>query len=165
MKVINIHKRTINQPKAEITALFKTLATKNDKILATDKWFAMKLDNGKKKGSKGGHGPIRYTVQKYIEDQFIQFEFTKPNGFNGIHKFEITELTKNKTELKHTIDMHTTGTGVFAWAIAIHWLHDAYIEDAFDKVENYFLSKKKKTEWSIWVKILRQVLKPRKKRN
>lgn len=164
MKVINIHTRIINQPKEEITALFESLASKNDKMLATDKWPPMRLNDGKQKGSKGGHGAIRYTVQKYIADELIQFEFTRPKGFNGIHKFEITELAKNKTELKHTIDMYTTGTGIFAWSIAIHWLHDAYIEDAFDKVENYFLSKKKKTEWSIWVKILRQVLKPSKKR-
>ena len=165
MKVINIHKRIIHQPKENIAVLFATLATQNDEMLATDKWHPMKLDNGKKKGSKGGHSPIRYTVQEYIVGEFIQFKFSKPEGFNGIHKFEITELAKNRTELKHTIDTNTTGTGVLAWSVAIHWLHNAYIEDAFDKVENHFLNKKKKTEWSIWVKILRQVLKPRKNRN
>jgi len=161
--VINIHKRIINQPKEKVSELFRTLATKNDKILATDKWSPMKLNNGKKEGSKGGHGPIRYTVQKYIPEEYIEFEFTQPKGFNGIHKFEIIELEKNKTEIKHSIEMNTTRTALFIWSIAIHWLHNAYMEDAFDKVENHFLTEKKKTEWSLWVKILRRILKPKRK--
>lgn len=60
MKVINIHKREIRQPKSELTKLFNTLATDNDVILATDKWSPMKLDNGLQVGSRGGHGPIKY---------------------------------------------------------------------------------------------------------
>lgn len=162
MRVINIHKRIINQPKEKVSELLRTLSTENDKIIPTDKWSAMKLNEGLKEGSKGGHGPIRYTVQKYNPDELIQFEFTKPKGFNGIHRFEITELENDKTELKHTIEMNTTGTGILTWSIAIRWLHDAFMEDAFDKVENHFLTEKKKTEWNIWVKVLRRILKPKK---
>jgi len=61
--------------------------------------------------------------------------------------------------------MNTTGTAIFIWSIAIHWLHNAFIEDAFDKVENRFLTEKKETEWSLWVKILRRILKPKKIKN
>lgn len=39
--------------------------------------------------------------------------------------------------------MTTTGSASLKWAIAIRWLHDAYIEDAFDKVENQFIKDKK----------------------
>ena len=162
MKVINIHTRNINQPKTKIAELFKTLSSKNDMILATDKWFPMILDNGLKIGSKGGHGPIRYTVQDYQPKKLVQFKFTKPDGFNGFHQFEITELENNMTELKHIIDMNTTIRASFLWFIAIRWLHDAYIEDAFDKVENNFVTVKKVSKWNIWVKFLRNVLKPRK---
>jgi hypothetical protein len=59
--------------------------------------------------------------------------------------------------------MNTTGSATLKWAIAIRWLHDAYIEDAFDKVENYSASEKKISEWSGWVKLLRMILKPRRK--
>ncbi|MCF6348922.1 MAG: hypothetical protein L3J20_11585 [Flavobacteriaceae bacterium] len=52
--------------------------------------------------------------------------------------------------------------GYIKIAIAIHWLHNAFMEDAFDKVENHFLTEKKETEWSIWVKILRRILKLKK---
>jgi hypothetical protein len=78
-----------------IAALFKTLASKNDKILATDKWPPMILDNGLQVGSKGGHGPIKYTVQEFKPDEFIQFAFTRPKGFNGFHKFEMTRLNEH----------------------------------------------------------------------
>lgn len=56
MRVLNIHTRTINQPKDKMAELFKTLASKNDKILATDKWPPMILDNGLQVGSKGPLG-------------------------------------------------------------------------------------------------------------
>lgn len=163
MKVVNIHKRNIHQPKIIIVELFKTLSSKNDMMLATDKWSPMVLDKGLEMGSKGGHGPIKYIVQAYKPGDFIQFDFTQPKGFNGFHKFEITELDNEVSELKHIIEMNTTGLATLKWITAIRWLHDAYIEDAFDKVENHFTTEKKISEWSIWVKLLRKVLKPKRK--
>ncbi len=143
MKVINKHKRTISQPIQKIALLFKTLAT--------DKWPPMKLDKGLQEGSKGGHGPIRYHVIDYQEGKSIKFQFDRPLGFDGYHKFELTSLEADVTELTHTIDMTTAGFGTIKWLFAIRWLHDAYIEDAFDKVENYFTTVKKKSEWRWWV--------------
>ncbi|WP_186434942.1 hypothetical protein [Gillisia sp. Hel_I_86] len=69
--------------------LLETLATENDKIWPTEKWPAMKFKNGIRTGANGGHGPIRYSVEKYEPNEIIQFRFSKPEGFNGIHKFEI----------------------------------------------------------------------------
>lgn len=162
MKVINIHKREIEQPKIEIAKLFNTLATDNDMMLATDKWPPMKLDKGLNIGSKGGHGPIRYFVTEYQPEKSITFQFDL-TGFNGYHRFDIKELGANKTELSHIIDMTTTGSATLKWALAIRWLHDAYIEDAFDKVENHFTVDKKTSEWSLWVSVLRKIMKPKRK--
>ena len=99
MKVLNIHKRTINQPKDKVTELLKTLSTENDRIWPKEKWPEMKFKEGIQIGAKGGHGPIRYSTEKYNPNEIIQFRFSKPNGFNGIHKFEIKELDKEKTDL------------------------------------------------------------------
>ena len=159
MKVLNIHRRVINQPKEKIAELLDTLASKNDQMLATDKWPPMKLDNGLQVDSKGGHGLIRYTVQAYHQGELIEFKFSKPEGFIGIHKFEITELGNNKTEIKHIIDMTTSGKATLMWSLAIRWLHDAYIEDAFDKVENHFSTVNEAYKWNIWVRFLRWQLK------
>ncbi|WP_462219280.1 hypothetical protein [Ferruginibacter sp.] len=162
MKVLNIHNREITQPKSEVAKLFKTLATENDLMLATEKWSPMKLDKGLQIGSKGGHGPLKYFVTDYQKDNSITFQFDL-TGFNGFHKFELLVSEANKTKLKHTIDMTTTGLATLKWALAIRWLHDAYIEDAFDKVENYFTKDKKSSEWSWWVERLRKIMKPKRK--
>ena len=159
MKVINIHKRIINQSKTKVSDLLETLSAKEDKIWPFEKWPKLMLKIGLKEGSSGGHGPIRYTVIKYIPNKLIQFEFSKPKGFNGSHRFEITELDMDKAEIKHTIEMNTSGIGLLTWAIAVRWLHNALIEDAFDKVENQFSNNSKKTEWNFRVKFLRKILK------
>lgn len=158
MKVLNIHKRTINQPKDKVAELLKTLSTENDRIWPKEKWPEMKFKEGIKIGAKGGHGPIRYSVEKYNPNELIQFRFSKPNGFNGIHKFEITELSDQKTEIKHTIDMNTEGKGTLIWFFAICSLHNALIEDGFDKLENNFFDNRKSTKWNIWVKFLRKYM-------
>ena len=165
MKIINIHKRVVDRPKEKIGELLDTLSSKNDRIWPAGKWPPMRLKAGLQEGSAGGHGPIRYNVQKYQPGELIQFEFTNPKGFQGIHRFEITALTDRQTELKHIIDMNASGTDLLSWSVAIRWLHDALIEDAFDKVENYFSEEKKKTEWSFWVKLLRKVLGPKKSKS
>lgn len=156
MKVLNIHKRIIHQPKTKVVELIKTLSTENDKIWPKEKWPAMKFKEGIKTGAKGGHGPIRYSVEKYNPNEVIQFRFSKPYGFNGIHKFEVTELAEEKTEIKHTIDMKTVGKGTLTWVLAIRSLHNALIEDGFDKIENHFSENQKSKEWNFWVKFLRK---------
>lgn len=162
MKVINIHKRVMQQPKTEIAKLFNTLATDNDMMLATDKWPPMKLDKGLQVGSKGGHGPIKYFVTEYQPEKSITFQFTL-TGFDGFHRFDIKELGANKTELSHIINMTTTGSATLNWGLAIRWLHDAFIEDAFDKVENHFTKDKKNSEWNLWVRTLRRIMKPKRR--
>jgi hypothetical protein len=36
----------------------------------------------------------------------------------------------------------------------IRWLHYAFIEDAFDKLENYLADNNKETKCGFWVKLL-----------
>lgn len=162
MKVLNIHIREINQPKSEVAKLFETLSSKNDMMLATDKWPPMRLDKGLQVGSKGGHGPIRYFVTDYQKESAITFQFDL-KGFDGFHTFEINEIAADKTQLKHTIDITTSGWATLKWLFAIRSLHDAYIEDAFDKVENHFTANKKKSQWTSWVRILRKVMRPKRR--
>ncbi len=162
MKVINIHRRTIPQPKEAIAALLPTLASKEDKMWPIDQWPRMRLDRGLTKGAKGGHGPIRYYVAEYEKGDSVQFNFLGPKGFDGYHKFEIKPLDQQKTEIKHIIDMETKGKGTWLWLFAIRWLHDALIEDAFDRIENQFSPQKKMRPWNLWVRFLRWALAARK---
>lgn len=157
--VLNIHKRMVDQPASKILDLFSTLATSHDAVWPMEKWPAMRFKNGLVPSSIGGHGPIRYVVQQYDPMGMVQFQFLKPEGFKGMHKLEIIDLGHQQTQLVHTINMHTVGWGTLAWFFAIRSLHDALIEDAFDKVDNHFSPDKKRTNWSVWVRVLRWILK------
>ena len=77
--------------------------TENENIWPTEKWPLMKFKIRIEVGTKGGHGPIRYYIEKYEKDTIILFLFLRPKGFNGTHKFEIFELNTNKTTIRHTV--------------------------------------------------------------
>jgi hypothetical protein len=158
MKTLNIHSRVIDQPLEVVSLLLDTLASTEDTIWPYENWPEMKFKHGLKEGSKGGHGMIRYTIEKYIPKKLIEFRFSKPVGFNGIHKLEILERGDRSTEIRHTIDAKMEGIAIMTWALVIRPLHDALLEDAFDKVENRYLSQKKRSEWSNWVRFLRRLL-------
>ncbi len=164
MNVINIHKRKINQSKAEIYKLLDTLSTKDDKIWPYEKWPAIRFENGLKVGSAGGHGPIRYTVGSIDYRDGIVFNFTN-TGFNGTHTLKVRELSGSEAEISHTIKMKTSGFAIFYWLFLVKWFHDALIEDAFDKLENHFLSEKKETEHNLWVKFLRMLKNKKSKKH
>ncbi len=164
LKVLNIHKRIIDQPKSKIVEILETLSTENDQLWPKEQWPAMKFKGGIQVGAKGGHGPIRYSVEKYDPNEIVQFRFSRPLGFNGIHKLELRELENQRTEVKHTIDMNTEGKGTWLWIFTVRSLHNALIEDGFDKLENHFSEVPKKTEWNRWVKILRRQLQKKKRR-
>ncbi|MEM9548464.1 MAG: hypothetical protein AAGA77_20940 [Bacteroidota bacterium] len=159
MQILNVHKRTFYVPIEDITDLLSTIASENDLIWPKGKWPKMKLNNGLKEGSKGGHGPIRYFVESYIPNKTLVFRFTQPKGFKGVHKFELNTLDHQKTELVHTIEMEARGFALLQWYFGIRWLHDALIEDGLDKMHNHITGDSKRTTWNLWVKILRSVLK------
>jgi len=159
MKVLNIHSRVINADIDTVTRAISTLATKDDKVWPKETWPKMKLSKGLEVGSQGGHGPIGYRITEYVPGNLIVFQFQKPKGFHGFHKFEITEISPSSTKVKHTIDMQSKGLGTFQWIFGVRALHDALIEDAFDKMENLLAGENLSTDWSLWVMVLRKVLK------
>ena len=135
--------------------MLETLSTENDLVWPNEEWPAMKFKEGIKVGAVGGHGPIRYSVENYDPNSVIQFRFLRPLGFNGIHKFEVKELSSTQTEVTHFIDMKIDLRGTFIWLFSVKSLHNALVEDGLDKLENHFLDDKKLTKWSLWVMILR----------
>jgi hypothetical protein len=161
LEVVNILKRVLNSSKEEVSQLLGTLSSKEDKIWPYEKWPVIKFKEGLVENVKGGHGPIRYSINKYIPNEQIEFKFNAPKGFDGVHRFNIVKLKSNKTEFRLTIEMKTTGIGIFTWAFVIFWLHNALFEDLMDKVENQFVEEHKKHKWNLWVKLLRKVLKPK----
>jgi hypothetical protein len=119
----------------------------------------MKFDQPLQIGAKGGHGPIRYFVESYQQGKSIKFRFTGPKGFDGYHEFTIEEIGSTKTLLKHNLIMNTKGIAIFTWLLGFRPLHDALVEDAFDKAEMGLGISLEKKGWSGWVKFLRWIFK------
>ena len=162
MKITNIHKRDYNLPSSILSEALASLSSEKDLLWPKEEWTPMILNNGLKKNSNGGHGPIEYFVQQYEYGKTVEFCFTKPEEFVGIHKFEIIEFSPEKTGLKHTIEMKVNLKGLLTWYIVVKWLHDALLEDCLDKVYNQHNDQKIKTPQNYWVKTLRKILKPKK---
>jgi len=155
MRVVNSHKRIINQPKENVSELFKTLATSEDKIWPISNWPAMRFKEGLKLGNQGGHGRIRYKIIALETGHHIKFEFTKPEGFIGTHELNINAVSESTSEISHIIKMKTAFKASILWLFVIRWLHDALIEDAFDTIENHFSEEKKEPKYHPWVRFLR----------
>ena len=80
MKVVNIHKRIIQQPKDSISKILNSLSTNNDQLWPKEKWPPMIFKKGLIEGAIGGHRPIKYSISKYEPGSLIEFNFLSLKG-------------------------------------------------------------------------------------
>jgi hypothetical protein len=156
-----MHQREYDQPSVAISEKFDTLSSEKDRLWPNELWPPLVLNNGLKLNSSGGHGPIGYYVSNCRKGKFVEFTFTRPKEFVGIHKFEVLETSNDKTVLRHTINMEVNLKGYISWCLAIKWLHDALLEDCLDKVHNQVSENQVRSPHNFWVKFLRNMLKNR----
>lgn len=159
MKIINIHNRMINKPISEVAAVLNSLSSDNDQLWPHENWPPMKFDRDLSEGATGGHGPIRYVVTDYKPGKNILFKFIEPSSFKGNHWFELKEKEESKTEITHTISMNVSGSAIISWLIIIRPLHNALIEDSFDKAQLTLGLEYKRNKWTFWVMLLKSILK------
>jgi hypothetical protein len=157
MKITNKHARTIDKPIKEVADLLSSLSSNNDQLWPHERWAPMKLDRELAEEATGGHGPIQYVVTEYKPGKKIKFKFLEPANFQGNHWFEIEEKEDKRTEITHTIDMNVSGAAILSWIFIIRPMHDALIEDSFDKAAlNLGLNIQPK-KWSPWVRLLKRI--------
>ena len=157
MQIKNIHERRISAPVIQVGALIDTLASKDDKLWPILKWPAMRFNKDLEVGAKGGHGPVRYFIESYEPGKGIRFQFTGPKGFNGYHSFSV-EQSGSGAVLRHVLEMKTSGLAILSWPLIFRPLHDALIEDSFDKAERNMGGNPSGSSWTWWVKLLRWLL-------
>jgi hypothetical protein len=161
----NVHRRYYRADLPAAGALIDGLASEHDKLWPRDRWPAMHFDRPLGVGAAGGHGPIRYRVEEYQPGRYIRFRFTAPRGFIGTHAFHVREDKWGLVQWRHEIDMRLEGWAKVYWLLAIRWLHDALIEDAFDQAETHLVGiEEKRRSWSPWVALLRLLMGGRAKR-
>jgi hypothetical protein len=155
----NVQQRIIDAPIDTLGALLDSVGGPNDKLWPARAWPPMILDNGLAIGSRGGHGPIRYSVSEYVPGRRVRFGTDPDVGLDGYHEFEFTEIGPERTLATHTINAKLVGSMKLLWPIAIRPLHVAVLRDLFDIAERSATGqvRGKPTRWSVWVRLLRRI--------
>ena len=165
MHITNIHQRTWPVTAEAVGALLDTLSSPGDRLWPVSRWLPMTLDAGLCVGSRGGHGPVRYEVVRYVPGREVVFAFDPDNGLlrgcHGTHAFYIAAEDGMAT-LRHVIDMRARLGAALRWALFVRPMHDALLEDALDGVEATLTgSVAKPTVWPWRVKYLRKLARRR----
>ncbi|MFV0137552.1 SRPBCC family protein [Streptomyces sp. HMX87] len=160
MGVHNVHERLLAAEEGEVGALIDTLASGDgDRLWPGHHWSPMEFDRPLGPGAVGGHGPVRYSVSGYAPGRWIRFEFTGPRGFHGFHELAVLPAGPQHTRLHHTLTMSTSGLARLTWPLAFRPMHDACMEDAFDRAELACTgSVSRPARWSPYVRFLRALV-------
>jgi hypothetical protein len=163
MRIVNVHERTYGVPSGAAGPFIDDLGSPRDRLWPRRNWPPMILEGGLVPGSAGGHGPVRYVVERYEPGRAAVFRFTRPRGWSGVHAFTIHRLAANETRLRHVLEMDATGVGLLLWIGAFRPLHDAVIEEALDRAGAALIgSVPPAPAWSRYVRFLRWALGPRR---
>ena len=154
MEMSNIHERTIAACAARVGALLDTLASADDKFWPHENWPRVKFNLPLQVGATGGHGTGPYTVSSYTPGQHIRFEFG--GGRQGFHEFTVQQTDDTTCVLRHITNAKLKSNSAWRWYLLIRPLHNALIEDLFDKVESQVAKVVHPQVWSVRVQNLRQ---------
>jgi RimJ/RimL family protein N-acetyltransferase len=164
MNVRNVHERLIPAPLSQVGALLDDLGSPADRLWPRDRWPPMQAEGAPKKEFRVGHAPVRYTVEAYEPGRLVRFRFTRPKGFHGTHTFSVEEVDGG-TRIRHELVMRARGWALLSWPLFFRPLHDAVLEDAFDRGAAAVGCEPVGARWSPWVRMLRWAFRPRGRRH
>jgi len=155
MRILNIHQRQFEASAEAVGALIDSLASAADRLWPGRLWPRMRLDRPLGPGAAGGHGPIRYLVERYQAGKEIRFRFTAPRGFRGTHGYQVCCESDGRVILRHTLEMTTRGTALLSWPLLYGPLHDALLEDSLTLAAVMLGQHPDLRPWSRRVRLLR----------
>jgi Polyketide cyclase / dehydrase and lipid transport len=158
MTVVNCHSRRIAATPDRVRALMDTLGSPDDRLWPRDRWPAMRFDQPLQPGARGGHGPIRYTVELHQPGRLVRFRFTAPRGVHGFHEIAVRP-DGDGTILQLRLVARLTGPARLTWPLGYRWLHDALIEDLLDQAEHALAGRESPAahSWPWHVRALRRL--------
>lgn len=156
--VYNVHSRLLPVPAGRVGALVDGLASANDRLWPHERWPRMRFDRPLAAGARGGHGPVRYTVEDHQPGVHVRFRFNAPRGFDGSHAYDVEPVDAGHATLTHSLVMHARGPARFTWPLLFRPLHDALIEDSLTKAEAALGVPATPVPWSRRVRLLRALL-------
>ena len=156
--VLNTHERRLAISSETAGRILDSASSSDDRLWPHELWPPMVLDRGLAPGSRGGHAMVRYEVAEHVPGKRLEFQFRpmqRLSTFCGRHYFEVLPRG-GQTTLRHTIDVDTDFATWVQWKLVVEHLHDALIEDAFDKVErNAGVPAPHRSRWTLRVRFLR----------
>jgi hypothetical protein len=102
---------------------------------------------------------VRYVVSEYVPGVRVAFRFEGGGitaGFDGGHTFEVIERDGGVV-LRHEIDAECSVPAWLRWVLSIRILHDALIEDAFDRAARALGGEVRSIPWGRSVRVLRRI--------
>jgi hypothetical protein len=155
--VLNTHERRFPISPEMAGRILDSVSSRDDLLWPNELWPPMVLDRGLAPGSRGGHAMVRYQVSEYVPGKRVEFEFRPMQrlpAFRGRHYFEVLPRG-GQTLLRHTIDVDTDFATWVRWKLVVEHLHDALLEDAFDKAgRNAHVPAPHRSRWPLRVRFL-----------
>ncbi len=159
--VMNIHERRLPISPETAGQILDSLSSSNDQLWPNELWPPMVLDGSLAPGSSGGHAMVRYAVSEHVPGRRVEFEFRpmqRLSTFRGRHYFEVLPRG-GETVLRHTIDVDTDFATWVQWKLVVEHLHDALLEDAFNKAgRSAGLPAPHRSRWPLRVRFLRRLV-------
>ncbi|MBG0833163.1 SRPBCC family protein [Planomonospora sp. ID67723] len=154
----NIQHRLIDAPAERLSTLLDRLGTDGDRLWPKPAWPPLILDAGLTPGSRGGHGPIRYSVTDYEPGRRVRLAFDPATGIDGYHELLVTAEGPERCRLTHTLTGTAQGRMRMLWPLVIRWMHEALMHDLFDNAERIAAGRlsRRPARWSLWVRLLRR---------
>jgi hypothetical protein len=136
MRVHNVHSRELPVPVGRAWQLVAGLASEHDDLWPTERWPAspIEFDRPLGPGAEGGHGLIRYGVQRYEPGRRVVFNFARASGLDGIHALQVEAIDAQRSRLTHTLDARV-GWKLLPLYPLLLTAHDALVEDLLDNAE------------------------------
>lgn len=129
--VRNVHERWLAGAGLGGRWLLDSLAGPHDRLWPRHAWPATRLDRPLGVGATGGHGPVRYTVEKYVPRVRVRCRLRAPAGFRGYHEYEVLPDGDQACWLRHALVMTARPLAWVTWPLFYRPLpDDTLIEDS-----------------------------------
>ena len=136
MRIQNVHSRELPAPVERAWELVAGLASERDELWPIARWptTPVEFDRPLGPGAKGGHGLIRYDVERCEPGRRVVFRFARKSGLDGTHEFEVQPINAGRSRLTHTLDTRL-GWKLMPVYPVLRVAHDALLEDLLDNAE------------------------------
>lgn len=116
----------------------------------------MRFDGPVAVGARGGHGPVRYSVEA-VEPHRMRFRFDPRIGAEGHHELTVEPYGESRTLVTHVLEGRARGWFAVLWPLVTRWCHDEVIEACFDNIEREATGTARPRRAKAWARVWRRV--------